>query len=360
MKKKRPTPRKLPSGNWNCVVMVDGVRHSITHRDKEICQAKAMAVQSGLMQKEEKKSKITLEKAIDSYLQIKSQVLSPSTIVGYEAVKNERFKGLMQRDIYSITKKDLQFAVNQECTIKSERTGRFLSPKTVMNAFGLIRPVLKSYGIDASDIILPQTIKKDRGYVQADEIAKLIDVIRGDLCEVQILMALWLGMRRSEIMGLHWDCVDYKHKWLVIKRTLVLNKDKEWVLKDGAKNRSSQRKVKCPDYILDKLKEKQNGRTEGPCFTNHPNTILKRLQRACELAGVTDTTVHGLRHTNAAVMRSIGISDAHAMERGGWLQENTYKNTYSYVFESNSEREDDLIDGYFESKITNEITNGKT
>ena len=59
-------------------------------------------------------------------------------------------------------------------------------------------------------------------------------------------------------------------------------------------------------------------------------------------------------------MRSIGVSDAHAMERGGWRHDQTYKNTYSYVFESTSESEDQLIDGYFISKITNEITNGKS
>lgn len=342
MKTKRPSPRKLPSGSWQCRVMVNGERISVTDEDKNICQAKAMAIQAGLIEKEDKKKPVTLNEAIQKYIQSKSEVLSPSTIVGYEAVRRERFKGIMQCDIHKLTKQDIQIAVNQEC--------RFVSPKTIKNAYGLVRPVLKEYGVDVFGVKLPQIVKKQKGYVQSDEIEKLIDVVRGDPCEIQILLALWLGMRRSEIMGLHWDCIDYKHKWLVIKRVLVLNKDNEYVLKEGAKNRESQRKVDCPDYILDKLKEKQGDRTTGPCFTNHPNTILKRVHRACKLAGITDTTVHGLRHTNAAVMRQLGVSDAHAMERGGWTEERTYKATYSYVFESTSEREDKMVNDFFEKK----------
>ena len=346
MKTKRPTPRRLPSGNWTCRVVVDGERISVTDEDKDICQAKAIALQAGIIKQSKKETPVTLDQAIQDYLRSKSEVLSPSTIVGYDAVRKERFKGIMQRNVYSLTKKDIQIAVNQEC--------KYVSPKTVKNAYGVVSPVLKSYGIDVSGVKLPQTVKKNRNYVQMDEIEKLIDVIRGDPCEIQILMALWLGMRRSEIMGLHWDCIDYEHKWLVIKRTLVLNQNNEYVLKDGAKNKSSQRKVNCPDYILDKLREKQGDKVDGPCFTNHPNTILKRIHMACEAAGITDTTTHGLRHTNAAVMRSLGISDAHAMERGGWNDDRTYKATYSYVFESTAEKEDNIVNEFFSQLAQNE------
>ena len=43
MKKKRPTPKQLPSGAWRCQVMVNGRRISVTDEDQAVCQAKAMA-----------------------------------------------------------------------------------------------------------------------------------------------------------------------------------------------------------------------------------------------------------------------------------------------------------------------------
>lgn len=343
MKTRRPTPKKLPSGSWRCQVMVNGTRVSVTDEDKNICQAKAMAIQAGLLEKEEKKKAMTLDQAIAAYLESKSDVLSPSTVRGYEFVRKKRFPTLMRMNIYTITKKDVQVAVNQEAKTKA-------SPKTIANGYGLVRPVLKSYGIDVSGVKLPQQVKKPKKYVQKDEIQTLIEAAQGDSCEIQILLALWLGMRRSEIMGLHWDCVDPKAGCLMIRRKLVMDKEDKFVLREGAKNVASQRRVSCPDYIMGKLEARRHGRKDGPCFTQHPDTVRRHIHAICQRTGITDTSTHGLRHTNAAVMRELGVSDAHAMARGGWSEERTYKATYSYVFESTAQREDDMVNEFFEAK----------
>jgi integrase len=97
----------------------------------------------------------------------------------------------------------------------------------------------------------------------------------------------------------------------------------------------------------------RNGRTEGRIFTFHPNTLVHHIHKVCATAGITDTTVHGLRHTNAAVMRYLGVSDAYAMERGGWTEERTYKNIYSYVFDSTANKEGQIIDDFFGRKAKN-------
>ncbi len=343
MKKKRPTPKQLPSGTWRCQVMVDGRRISVTDEDQAVCQAKAMAIQAGVMEKEEKHKAISLEKAIDAYIASKDKTLSPSTIRGYEQMKRRRFKGLMQRDIHSLTKRDIQIAVNQE--------SQHVAPKTVANAYGLIRPVLKEYGIDVFGVKLPQRVKPKKAYLQPEEIGELLEAARLDPYEPAILMAIWLGMRRSEICGLCWDCVDEQKKTITVRRTLVMDRDNKFILREGTKNTSSQRTVPCPEYIIDKLSAMRNGRTEGRIFRINPNTLLQHIHKVCAAAGITDTTTHGLRHTNAAVMRHLGISDAHAMERGGWSEENTYKKIYSYVFESAATVEDAKIDKFFESRL---------
>ena len=54
MKTKRPAPRKLPSGSWNCVVTVKGQRISVTDEDCGMCQARAMAIQAGVIEKQDK------------------------------------------------------------------------------------------------------------------------------------------------------------------------------------------------------------------------------------------------------------------------------------------------------------------
>ena len=343
MKTKRPTPKQLPSGMWRCQVQVNGQRISVTDEDRAICQAKAMAIQAGIMEKEERKTAVSLESAIDDYIASKSNTLSPSTIRGYEQVKRGRFKGIMKRNIYTLTKKDIQIAVNQETNL--------VSPKTVANAYGLVRPVLKEYGIDVFGVKLPQRIKPKKSYVQPEEIGKLLEAAQSDPYEVPILLAIWMGMRRSEICGLCWDCIDEEGKTITIRRTLVMNKENHFVLREGAKNVSSQRTIQCPDYIMEKLSAVRMGRKDGVVFHANPNTILQHIHKVCKEAGITDSTTHGLRHTNAAVMRHLDISDAHAMERGGWTEESTYKKVYSYVFDSQAQTEDEKIDRFFESSI---------
>lgn len=340
MKTKRPTVKKLPSGRWNCQVRVNGKRISVTDDDKTVCQARAMAIQAGVIEKQDKPKAITLESAIDDYISTKSNTLSPSTIRGYEFIKKKRFKGIMKRNIHSLTKKDVQIAVNQET--------RYVSPKTIANAYGLVRTVLRDYGIDVFGVKLPQRQPPEKSYIQPEEIPTLIQYAAEDKYEVAILLALWLGLRRSEICGLCWDCVDFKSKTITIRRTVLINKDGECVLEDKTKTSKSRRVLPCPDYIMDRLDSmpKKNGRI----FTIHPNTLVHHIHKVCSMAGITDTTTHGLRHTNAAVMRYLGVSDAHAMERGGWTEERTYKSIYSYVFESAAKKEDELIDGFFTPK----------
>ena len=340
MKTKRPTPKKLPSGAWRCQVMVDGKRISVTEETAKLAQAKAMAIQSGLIEKQqEQKKALSLSEAIDEYINMKSSTLSPSTLRGYQTIQRNRFKSIMQKNIYTLTKKDIQLALNEDMN--------FVSAKTVCNSYGLVRPVLKEYGINISGVNLPQCVKPNKKYLQPEEISKFLLAIQGDRCEVPILMAICLGLRRSEIVGLCGDCVDVKNGTVTIRRTVVPDRNNRMVLKNGAKNVSSQRTISCPDFIMEKLEPLIPPNPTARIFPFHPDTVRKHVHRACSAAGITDTALHGLRHTNAAVMNFLQIDDAHAMKRGGWTNESTYKKTYSYVFSSVADSADQKINDFF-------------
>lgn len=339
---KVPKAKKLPSGSWRVQLMVDGEKMSITADTEKEAIAQAVSIKAGMTEKRNKPDKITLDDAILEYESIRENVLSPATVRGYEIVRKNRFKDLMPNDIYKLTKRDIQKAVDAETA--------FASPKTIANAYGLIRSVLKDHDIDVFGVKLPQKIRQKKTYLSTADIAKFIDTARGDDCEVPMVMAVWLGLRRSEIIGLCWDCVDFKNNTIEIKRTMVPNKKNKFVLKDGAKNEGSQRTIKCPTYIMDKLKDMYTGQT-GKIFNMSPDTVRKHTHKTCEKAGIPDTTVHGLRHTNAAVMVALNITDKYAMARGGWTTENTFKQIYAYVFPEGASQADDMINNFFESMI---------
>lgn len=352
MKKKRPTPKRLPSGSWRVQVMVNGQRISVTDPDKNVAQARAMALQAGILEQEDRKAAPTLSRAIDRYIEDRSAVLSPSTIRGYGFIRDKRFPALMKMKINEITKRDLQTAINRE-------TAAGVSPKTITNAARLVSSVLRDNDLPVPKINLPQKITPQREYIQQDEISRLLSVIDGDPYETQILLALWLGLRRGEIYGLCWDCVDFDEKTISIRRVMVLDSENRWILRDGAKTEKSQRTIPCPDYILDRFR-KLGPKKNGLVFASHPGTLAKHIRETCKKAGITSTTAHGLRHTNAAIMRQIGVSDSHAMQRGGWTEERTYKQVYSYVFGARANEDDAIIDTFFHSKLHTDLHPKKT
>lgn len=340
--KLKPKPVLLNSGKWRCQVTVGGKRVSVTEDDPVSANATAIALKEGYLKKKDTKTKISLNDAILEYMTAGEGVLSPATVRGYETMRKNRFQSLMQENIHDLTRLDIQKAVSEEA--------KTLSPKTVANAYGLLMAVLKDYGISFTGIKLPQKIKKKVEYLSAAEIVKLIDTARGDACEIPILMAVWLGMRRSEILGLCWDCVDFDKGTVEIKRTLVPDKEHQWVIKDGAKNVGSQRTVKCPDYILSKLKAIYKG-GNGPVVTMCPEIIGRHLKAICKKAEITETTLHGLRHTNAAVMIALNVTDKYAMARNGWTSDYTFKQIYGYVFPEGANETDVLINEYFQQAI---------
>ena len=81
-------------------------------------------------------------------------------------------------------------------------------------------------------------------YYNRDELLELFKVAKGKKIEFAVLMASYYGLRRSEIMGLKWSCVDFKEKKITIKHTVTefsLDGKLVRVAKDRAKTKKSIR-----------------------------------------------------------------------------------------------------------------------
>lgn len=355
--KLKPKPFLLPSGMWRCQIMIDGCRESITAETPEKANVKALSLKAGFLKakkeaEKEKSGNITLSAAIDKYITSRENVLSPSTINGYKEIKRNRFKSIMSVKVKDISPQDLQEAINEDA--------KSVSRKTVKNALGLVSAVIAEYkDINIKRLRLPREKKTEHAFLDEKGMINLFDAIKGSSVEIPILMAVWLGMRRSEILGLCWDCVDFDSKKIQIKRTYLRDKDKGYVLVENTKTKASTRTLDCPDYILTKLAAYKPDKRSGRIFTMHPNTIYKMMRDICERNGIDFVGVHGLRHTNASVMLSLGIVDKVAMARGGWSTDVTMKSVYQHVFPDDKVSATALVDTYFsgvaEGKIAHEI-----
>ena len=116
----------------------------------------------------------------------------------------------------------------------------------------ILTAVLNIYIPDSKlNIRLPQRKKKISTVLSDAQIAILLKGIENTEIEILVLLALWLGLRQSEICGLSWNCVDFDNKFIIIKQAKVRDKNKNIVLKT-TKTYSSTRKIKTPQFILEK------------------------------------------------------------------------------------------------------------
>lgn len=335
---KKPNARKLPSGNWFCRVRVNGQDVSITMPTEKEAVAEAMAIKAGLKQPEPKADVITLSSAIDLYISLRDGILSPATIRGYRIIQQNRFKSLMPLSIRKITFQSVQSAVNAEA--------KKYSAKTVKNSFGLISAVLSEHapGLDLSRIAMPMQISPEKRIYNEEQLRKLFAAIKGTDIEIPVLLATWLGLRRSEILGLRWVDIDFGGKTLLVHGALVQNEHNVYVEKQ-TKTIKSTRRLSCPDYLLAVLNSAS--RESERVVTMSPQTIRNHMVSIAKSAGIPFIGLHALRHTNASVMLSLNIADKYAMERGGWSSVKTMKDIYQHTMDAHRETANKAIDTYF-------------
>lgn len=342
--KLKPRP-EFRSGSWRCQICIDGKRMSFTAQTPEeahaaAIMARAESINGKTKRAEAKSGNVTVREAVIQYIKKRENVLAPSTINGYNEILRNRFKNLMDRKVRDVDDVIWQDAVNVESEL--------VSRKTIKNAIGLVATAIKWYtGFDKPDVRLPRKKKQEHKFLEEEGLINLFDAIRGSNVEVPILLAVWLGLRRSEILGLCWDCVDFDKKRIWVARTYVKDKVSGYVMVDNTKTPESTRKVDCPDYILSRLDSISPQNRTGRIFTMHPNTIYKKMKTICDRHQIDFVGVHGLRHTNASVMLTLGIVDRVAMARGGWSTDTTLKTIYQHIFSSSQRSASELVDTFF-------------
>ena len=338
---KIPKARKLPSGNWFIQLRMDGQSISVTERTEALCVAKAMAMKTGLIKIKRKPDEMTLGAAIDKYIAVRDGIISPTTIRSYKSMRNFRFQSIMEERLGSLTVKKIQAAIKLD--LLPNKNGKRLKPKTIENAIGLLKPVLSDHvDLDLSKLVLPQKEEYIAEVLTPDEVGKLLLAIQGEAMEVPILLAVWYGLRRSEIAGLEKSDFDIKNSTVTIRSARVFNENNE-LIKKNTKTTKSTRVLSCPKYILEKVALLP----DGLILQKHPNAVYKALQKICEKNGLTKVRLHDLRHVAASIMSVLNVPDKYAMARGGWSNKKIMQGKYQQAYDTEQQRINATIDSYY-------------
>lgn len=228
---------------------------------------------------------------------------------------------------------------------------RTVGPKTVKNAWGLVRSSLTDRKLPAPEIKLPQVPVKEIPFLQPEEIIPFCGAIKGDMAEIAVLLELQ-GLRRSEVKGLDWENIDLKNKKIKIRGARVQNKDGHFVHKETNKNVTSTRTVPIMiPQLLEALTAVKN--KTGPVVLISTSTMLKHTNNACRAAGVTIVGNHGLRHSFASLGYHLGLSERQLMDLGGWADYMTMHKIYIRLAEADKRAANNAVFDFFKNANEN-------
>ncbi|MBR3382041.1 MAG: site-specific integrase [Clostridia bacterium] len=236
----------------------DGKRVSLYARtEKELAVKLAMA--KGIIEDARfRKYNPTVAEYAEKWLVMQSAHIQPSTLEGYaNSVRKYIIGPLGDMYMSDVTADDIKLAMVPVA-------------KKSAAVYSMVNMLFKSifYSAEYSNLIKDNptkklnakggTPKKEKEALTDEQAAKLLDTIKGLPPYVFVMIGLYSGLRREEILALQWDCVflDCPTPYISVRRAWHEEKNRP-IINTDLKTKSARRDVPIPKVLVDCLKEEK-------------------------------------------------------------------------------------------------------
>ncbi len=160
-----------------------------------------------------------------------------------------------------------------------------------------------------------------------------------------ILLVAKTGMRFSEALAITPEDFDFARQMLSISKTWDYKGDGGFL---PTKNKSSVRKIQIDWQIVVKFSELTKSLPpDKPIFLGdkkiYNSTVNDVLTRHCKACGISEISIHGLRHTHASLLLFAGVSIASVARRLGHASMTTTQKTYLHIIQELENKDVDLV-----------------
>ncbi|MFS0672033.1 tyrosine-type recombinase/integrase [Ornithinibacillus sp. 179-J 7C1 HS] len=282
----------------------------------------------------------TLNQVIDEWVEwVAKNNMRPSTLNNRMGIINSRIKPKLGhvkiKDIEPSTVHSLyNKMINEEGLSKSYA-------RTVHNLLSTIfKYAIKSNKVKINimekvDAPIPE--HKEMQTWSVEEIDKFLNETKDAPTHITYVLAIYIGMRMGEILGLRWKDIDFNNKTIHIVQTLVrIGGGFDF---QEPKTKNSKRQITITDDVIEELKKhKEQQKTESELVVTtsigtpySPRNLQRNFNMFIDRAKVTKIRFHDLRHTHATLLLKLGENPKIVSERLGHSKITVTLDTYSHV-----------------------------
>lgn len=193
----------------------------------------------------------------------------------------------------------------------------------------------------------PRVQRKQIQPFTPDEARRFLVAVRGHRLEALFSVALALGLRQGEALGLRWDDIDFSAGTLRISHQLQRIDSKLTLV--PPKTEKSRRTLVMPSMIVERLHEHEKRQVaeklwagskwqeSGLVFANRvgqptqARRVIEQFHDALAHSGLRRVRFHDLRHSCATLLLVQGVSPRVVMEVLGHSEIALTMNAYSHV-----------------------------
>lgn len=401
----RIVDKRISGKSWKCIVIdyrdIDGKKKqkckktSVKSSDYERGKKKIVAEEQNKfvkefqkqLEKEQGKSfeynNLTVKEMMELYAESKKKSVVPQVYQDYFRYMKKMEAYLASRHLSNIKLKNFTADLLDEfyrfVANTKNRYGESISNNTIKHYMCFFNPVFRmAYEKDyiekdiTKGIKPPPITKQNISYLKEEYCSKFIKAAESSRVGFELKLLLLLGVRRSELLGITWNDIDFQENQISINKAVHKGKGGKLYITNKLKTNSSNRVLPLDEDVKELLlnqKEllasckKRLGKEF--CKDKHfkdficldykgdlinPERLTRAVKSVCKKHKLPDIHLHSLRHSYASVMVSNGVDMKTTQTLLGHSNFSTTADIYSHLDMKNKWLAVEKVKGVFTKK----------